>query len=108
VPEAHRLATRAIKKFRPERITRIEAMKDRSLRRKNDAETAKLSKDIREKLDRIDQEMGLKLETLDYILADSKEYPKQFHESYVQPLMDSGLSLEDSFALLVDGILRPN
>jgi hypothetical protein len=27
---------------------------------------------------------------------------------YVQPLLESGLTLEDSMAMLVEGVLRPN
>jgi hypothetical protein len=82
-------------------------MKDRKIRLDSDAEKA-LSKEIRERLDLIDKEMNDKLEALGCLFAGSKDYPEQFHLLYVQPLLESGLTLQDSFALLVDGVLRPN
>jgi hypothetical protein len=83
-------------------------MKDRKIRMKSKAETKVMTRDIRDRLDLIDQDLNRKLETLDYIFTGSKDYPEEFHQLYVQPLMDSGLSLEDSFSLLVDGVLLPN
>lgn len=83
-------------------------MKDRKIRIKTKDETNVITEDIRRRLDLIDKDMNMKLETLDYIFTGSKDYPEEFHQLYVQPLMDSGLSLEDSFSLLVDGVLRPN
>jgi hypothetical protein len=67
-----------------------------------------MTEDVRRRLDLIDKDLNTKLETLDYLFTGSKDYPEEFHQLYVQPLMDSGLSLEDSFSLLVDGVLRPN
>jgi hypothetical protein len=67
-----------------------------------------MTEDVRRRLDLIDKDLNVKLETLDYLFTGSKDYPEEFHQLYVQPLMDSGLSLEDSFSLLVDGVLRPN
>jgi hypothetical protein len=83
-------------------------MKDRKFRMKSKAETRVMTNDIRERLDRIDKDLNLKLETLDYIFTGSNDYPEEFHQLYVQPLLESGLTLEDSFSLLVDGVLRPN
>jgi hypothetical protein len=83
-------------------------MKDRKFRMKSKDETNVMTNDIRERLDLIDKDLNMKLETLDYLFTGSKDYPEEFHQLYVQPLMDSGLTLEDSFSLLVDGVLRPN
>jgi len=83
-------------------------MKDPKFRVKSKDETNVMNEDIRRRLDLIDKDLNLKLETLDYLFTGSKDYPEEFHQLYVQPLMDSGLSLEDSFSLLVDGVLRPN
>jgi hypothetical protein len=83
-------------------------MKDRKFRIKTKDETNVMTEDIRRRLDLIDKDLNMKLETLDYILTGSKDYPEEFHQLYVQPLLESGLSLEDSFALLVDGALLPN
>jgi hypothetical protein len=83
-------------------------MKDRKIRIKTKDETNVMTEDIRRRLDLIDKDLNMKLETLDYILTGSKDYPEEFHQLYVQPLLESGLSLEDSFALLVDGVLLPN
>jgi hypothetical protein len=83
-------------------------MKDRKIRMKSKRETEVLTKDIRERLDLIDKDLDLKLQTLDYIFAGTKDYPEEFHQLYVQPLLEAGLTLEDSFSLLVDGVLRPN
>ena len=83
-------------------------MKDRKIRMKTKDETNVMTEDIRRRLDLIDKDLNMKLETLDYILTGSKDYPEEFHQLYVQPLLESGLSLEDSFSLLVDGVLLPN
>ena len=71
-------------------------------------ETNVMTEDIRRRLDLIDKDLNMKLETLDYILTGSKDYPEEFHQLYIQPLMESGLTLEETFSLLVDGVLRPN
>jgi len=83
-------------------------MKDRKIRIKTKDETNVMTEDIRRRLDLIDKDLNMKLETLDYILTGSKDDPEEFLQLYVQPLLESGLSLEDSFSLLVDGVLRPN
>jgi len=83
-------------------------MKASKIRIKSHGLTKGLTDEINERLNLLDKEMGLKLETLDSIFAQSKDYPKEFHELYVQPLLDADVSLEDSFSLLVDGVLRPN
>jgi hypothetical protein len=83
-------------------------MKDRKIRLKTKDETNVMTEDIRRRLDLIDQDLNMKLETLDYILTGSKDYPEEFHQLYIQPLMESGLTLEETFSLLVDGVLRPN
>jgi hypothetical protein len=83
-------------------------MKDRKIRIKTKDETNVMTDDIRRRLDLIDKDLNMQLEALDYILTGSKDYPEEFHQLYIQPLLESGLSLEDSFSLLVDGVLRPN
>ena len=84
-------------------------MKDSKIRTKNSAQIKVVSKDIRERLDElIDNDMDLKLQTLDYIFSGTKDYAEEFHQLYVQPLLESGLTLEDSLAMLVEGVLRPN
>jgi len=83
-------------------------MKDRKIRMRSNAETKAMAKDIRQRLDLIDEDTNQKLQALDYILTGTKDYPEEFHQQYVQPLLESGLSLEDSFALLIDGALHPN
>jgi hypothetical protein len=83
-------------------------MKDRKIRMKTKDETKVMTEDIRRRLDLIDKDLNMKLETLDYIFTGSKDYPEEFHQLYIQPLMESGLTLEETFSLLVDGVLRPN
>jgi hypothetical protein len=38
----------------------------------------------------------------------AKTYAEEFHPFYVQLLLESGLTLEGSLALLAEGALRPN
>ena len=84
-------------------------MKDRKIRIKNSAQIKVVSKDIREGLDElIDNDVDLKLQTLDYIFSGTKDYTEELLELHVQPLLESGLTLEDSLAMLVGGVLRPN
>jgi hypothetical protein len=83
-------------------------MKDRKIRMKSKDETKVITDHIRERLDRIDKDLNLKLETLDYIFPGTKDYAEEFQQLYVQPLLESGLTLEDSLAMLVEGVLRPN
>ena len=68
-----------------------------------------VSKYIREHLDElIDNDTNLKLQTLDLMFSGSKDYAEEFHQLYVEPLLESGLTLEESRALLAEGALRPN
>ncbi len=83
-------------------------MRDRKIRIRGRAEIRGITDDIRKRIDLIDKDMGPKLQTLDNIFAETKDHPEEFHQLYVQPLLESGLTLEDSFSLLVDGVLRPN
>jgi len=83
-------------------------MKDRKFRMDNRTETKVLSEDIRERLELIDKDMDLKLQTLANIFSGTKDYPEEFHQLYVQPLLESGLNLEDSLEILVEGVIRPN
>ena len=83
-------------------------MKDRKIRVKNSAQIKVASQDIRERLEFIDKDMDLNLQTLDYIFSGTKDYAEEFHQLYVQPLLESGLTLEDSLEMLVEGVLRPN
>ena len=82
-------------------------MKDHKIRMKNSAES-KAPKNIRERLELIDQDMNLKLQTLANIFSGTKDYAEEFHLLYVQPLLESGLTLEDSLEMLVQGVIRPN
>jgi len=82
-------------------------MKDRKIRMKNSAEN-KAPKNIRERLELIDQDMHLKLQTLANIFSGTQDYAEEFHLLYVQPLLESGLTLEDSLEMLVEGVIRPN
>jgi hypothetical protein len=66
------------------------------------------SKEIRERLELIDKDMDLKLQTLANIFAGTKDYAEEFHQLYVQPLLESGLNLEDALEMLVEGVIRPN
>ncbi len=84
-------------------------MKDRKIRMKNSAKTQVVSKDIREHLDElIDNDTDLKLQKLAHIFSGTEDYEEEFHQLYVQPLLDSGLTLDDSLAMLVEGVLLPN
>ncbi|HEY1470643.1 MAG TPA: hypothetical protein VGF61_16495 [Candidatus Acidoferrum sp.] len=83
-------------------------MKHRKIRLKTKDETNVMTDEIRRRLDLIDKDLNTQLETLDCILTGSNDYPEEFHQLYIQPLMDSGLTLEETFSLLVEGVLRPN
>jgi hypothetical protein len=83
-------------------------MQDRKIRTRGNAETKPFSRDIHERLESIDKDMDLKLQTLGYIFSGTKDYPEEFCQLYLQPLLDSGLTLEDSLAMLVEGVLLPN
>jgi hypothetical protein len=83
-------------------------LKDSKIRTKNNAQIKVVSKDIRERRELIDKDMNLKLQTLDYIFSATKDRAEEFHQLYVQPLLESSLTLEDSLAMLVEGVLRPN
>jgi hypothetical protein len=83
-------------------------MKDRRFRMNNGTQTKVVSKDIRERLELIDKDMYLKLQTLANIFSGTRDYPEEFYQLYVQPLLESGLNLEDSLEMLVKGVIRPN
>jgi len=83
-------------------------MKVRKINRNNGTETKVVSKEIRERLELIDKDMDLKLQTLANIFAGTKDYAEEFHQLYVQPLLESGLNLEESLEMLVEGVIRPN
>jgi hypothetical protein len=83
-------------------------MKDRKFCRNNCTETKVVSKDIRERIELIDKDMDLKLQTLANIFSGTKDYPEEFHQLYVEPLLESGLNLEDSLEMLVEGLICPN
>jgi hypothetical protein len=71
----------------------------------------KIRKDvsIREHLDDlIDNDAELKLHKLAYIFTGTKDYANNFQQLYVQPLLDSGLSLDEALTTLVQGVLLPN
>ena len=83
-------------------------MKDRKIRMNNSMETKAVSKKIHERLELIDKDMDLKLQTLANIFSGTKDCAEEFHQLYVQPLLESGLNLEDSLEMLVEGVIRPN
>ena len=83
-------------------------MKDCKIRMKISSQIKVVSREIRERLELIDEDMELKLQTLSCIFSGTKDYAEEFHQLYVQPLLESGLSLEDSLEMLVEGVLRPN
>ncbi len=68
-----------------------------------------VSKYIRERLGKlIDNDTDLKLRTLDYNGSARNDYVEEFHSFYVELLLESGLTFEESLALLAEGTLRPN
>ena len=83
-------------------------MKVRKINVNNGTETKVVSKEIRKRLELIDKDMELKLQTLASIFSGTKDYAEEFHQLYVQPLLESGLNLEDSLEMLVEGVIRPN
>ena len=83
-------------------------MKDRKFRTDYSSEIKVVSKNIRERLELIDKDIELKLQTLANIFSGTKDYPEEFHQLYVQPLLESGLDLEGSLEMLVEGVIRPN
>ena len=83
-------------------------MKDRKFRRNNGTETKVVSKDIRQRLELIHKDMDVKLQTLANVFSMSKDHPEEFHQLYVQPLLESGLNMEDSLEVLIEGVIRPN
>ena len=83
-------------------------MKDRKFRMNDITGTKVVSKDIRERLEMIDKDMDLKLQTLANVFSGTRDTPEEFHQLYVQPLLESGLNLEDSLEMLVEGVIRPN
>jgi hypothetical protein len=83
-------------------------MKVRKSRMNNSMKTKAVSSDVRERLELIDKVTDLKLQTLANIFAGTKEYPQEFHQLYIEPLLDSGLTLEASMEMLVEGVIWPN
>ena len=69
-------------------------MKDRKIGTKNSAQIKVVSKDIRERLELIDKGMNLERQTLDYFFSGAKDCAEEFHQLYVQPLLESGVTLE--------------
>jgi hypothetical protein len=82
-------------------------MKDHKIRMRRGLENRALSKDINERLELIDRDMDLKLETLAFIFSGTRG-SEEFHQLYVLPLLDAGLPLEQSLSALVEGLLLPN
>ena len=83
-------------------------MKNRKIRMNNRTEMKGVSREIRECLEMIDKDTDLKLQTLANIFSATQDYAEEFHQLYVQPLLESGLTLEDSLEMLVEGGIRPN
>jgi hypothetical protein len=76
----------------------------------NDGKIRKgVSKYIRQRLDElIDKDTDRKLQDLAYIFSGTKDYAEEFRQLFVQPLLDSGLTLDEALAMLVEGVLLPN
>jgi hypothetical protein len=55
-------------------------MKDSKIRTKNRAQIKVVSKDIRERLELIDKDLNLKLQTLDYIFSGTKDCTEESHQ----------------------------
>jgi hypothetical protein len=87
---------------------RVPGMKNRKIRMNNRTGMKGVSREIRESLEMIDKDMDLKLQTLANIFSSTQDYAEEFHQLYVQPLLESGLTLEDSLEMLVEGVIRPN
>jgi hypothetical protein len=83
-------------------------VKNRKTRIKANSQAQILYRDLYDRLDITDDDVASKLQAVDLFFAQSKENPDEFHKLNLGPLLDSGISLEDSLALLIDGILRPN
>jgi hypothetical protein len=83
-------------------------MKYRKTRSRDSANTTGLSEEIRERLDSSDEDTDVKIQMLACIFSGTGDYPEEFHQLYLQPLLDAGLTLENSLEMLVDGVLFPN
>jgi hypothetical protein len=83
-------------------------MKYRKTRLRSIAGSKGSTEDIRDRLDSIDEDTDLKLQTLGCVFSGTKDCPEEFHQLYVQPLLDAGLTLENSLEMLIDGVLLPN
>ncbi len=64
--------------------------------------------EFRERLNREDLERRWQLEALDHLFTEVEEQPDNFHRLWVQPLVNSGLSVESALALLIESHFRPN
>jgi hypothetical protein len=64
--------------------------------------------EFRERLNREDLERRWQLEALDHLFTEVEEHPDSFHRLWVQPLVNSGLSVESALALLIESHFRPN
>ena len=95
--------------FSAQKVQReYQEMTVRKINLNNRMEMKVVSKEIRERLELIDKDMDLKLQALANIFSGTKDYAEEFHQLYVQPLLESGLNLEDSLEMLVEGVIRPN
>jgi hypothetical protein len=83
-------------------------MKDPKFRMNHIMKIKAASSDARERLELIDKNTDLKLQTLANIFAGTKEFPQEFQQLYVEPLLESGLTLEASLEMLVEGVIWPN
>jgi hypothetical protein len=66
------------------------------------------SEKSRERLNDADSENREKLEALEMLFAECEVCPKAFHELYVRPLLEQGLSPDSAFDLLVRGTISSN
>lgn len=83
-------------------------MNDRKNREKNGVKPRSII-ERRSKVGDLEETAVLKkLEALDSLFAESKEYPELFHQMYVKPLLEAGVSMDTAFDLLVSGAVNAN
>jgi hypothetical protein len=50
----------------------------------------------------------IKVEALGRLFSESQNNPHKFHQDWVAPLLETGLSLESTFAYIVEFHVQPN
>ena len=67
-----------------------------------------LHKEFHKNIDHQGLEYSPEQEALDHIFVLSQLDPANFHETWIQPLISTGISLEAAFDNILDSCLRPN